>query len=254
MNLANALNYESDVALIPRQINPTVIIVDVDEFIRESLRVAIGRQGCNVMTFATAQEFLEEPWILGPSCLVADLSLPGVDGLDLQKRMTTERPTTPVIFMSVDCSVPLAVQAVKAGAIEILAKPIVEEFLLAAIQSAVEKSQQRIDREMELHALRSKFACLSSREREVFALVVAGLPNKQVGGNLGISEITVKTHRGNLMRKMNADSLPQLVNMAAKLRLRRMNVASSLVNTPRNFGSYQQVGSYAPKVSISSFV
>ncbi len=147
--------------------------------------------------------------------------MPGLNGLDLQKRVVVERPEMPIIFITGHGNIPITVQAMKAGAVEFLTKPISDEALLGAIRSAIIRSTALIRRDAELQVLKSRYYCLTCREREVLALVVCGLPNKQVGSELGISEITVKAHRGSLMRKMKADSLAELVNMASRLRLPR---------------------------------
>ena len=198
---------------------PTVFVVDDDVSVRESLELLIRCAGWQPETFASAQEFLARPRLLAPSCLVLDVSLPDLNGLDLQKRIGADRVDMPIIFITGHGDVPMTVRAMKAGAVEFLTKPFGDEVLLSAIRNAIERSQTELDREAQMRALRDCYASLSRREREVMALVVSGLLNKQVGSELGISEITVKTHRGNVMRKMKADSLADLVNMAARLRL-----------------------------------
>jgi FixJ family two-component response regulator len=198
---------------------PIVFVVDDDVSVRESLEPLIRCAGWQPELFASAQEFLAHPRIPVPSCLLLDVSLPGLNGLDLQKRVAVERTDMPIIFITGHGDVPMTVQAMKAGAVEFLTKPFSDEVLLSAIRHAIARSHTALGREAELQALRTCFASLTSREREVMTLVVSGLLNKQVGGELGISEITVKAHRGKVMQKMNADSLPDLVKMAARLRL-----------------------------------
>ena len=200
---------------------PIVFVVDDDVSVRESLELLIRCAGWQAETFASAQEFLARPRVLAPSCLVLDVSLPGLNGLDLQKRIAVDRIDMPIIFITGYGDVPMTVQAMKAGAVEFLTKPFGDDVLLKAIRQAIENSQTALGHEAEIRALRDCYASLTRRERQVMGLVVSGLLNKQVGGELGISEITVKAHRGKVMRKMKADSLPDLVNMAAKLRLAR---------------------------------
>ena len=201
------------------QATPVVFVVDDDISIRESLELLIRCAGWQPQLFASAQEFLALPRVVAPSCLVLDVSLPGLNGLDLQKRVADDRPDMPIIFITGHGDVPMTVRAMKAGAVEFLTKPFSDDTLLNAIRNALTRSRNMLGREAEVQALRSSYTSLTSREREVMSLVVSGLLNKQVGDELGISEITVKAHRGRLMRKMNAESLPHLVKMAAKLRL-----------------------------------
>ena len=197
---------------------PIVFVVDDDVSVRESLELLIRSEGWQPEIFASAQEFLARPRVLVPSCLVLDVSLPGLNGLDLQKRIAADRIDMPIIFITGYGDVPMTVKAMKAGAVEFLTKPFGDDVLLNAIRNAIERSQTALGHEAEIRALRDCYASLTRREREVMALVVSGRLNKQVGGELGVSEITVKTHRGNVMRKMKAGSLADLVNMAARLR------------------------------------
>jgi FixJ family two-component response regulator len=198
---------------------PIVFVVDDDVSVRESLESMIRWAGWQPETFASAQEFLSRPRVLAPSCLVLDVALPGLNGLDLQKRVAVDRTDMPIIFITGYGDVPMTVQAMKAGAVEFLMKPFRDDVLLSAIRHALERSHTALRHEAEIRALRDCYASLSRREREVMVLVVSGLLNKQVGGELGISEITVKAHRSKMMRKMEAHSLAHLVTMAARLRL-----------------------------------
>jgi FixJ family two-component response regulator len=198
---------------------PIVFIVDDDVSVRESLELLISSAGWQPETFATAQEFLSRPRVLAPSCLVLDVALPDLNGLDLQKRVADDRIDMPIIFITGYGDMPMTVQAMKAGAVEFLTKPFGDDALLSAVRHAIERSHTALAHEAEIRALRDRHASLSRREREVMALVASGLMNKQVGGELGISEITVKAHRGKVMRKMEADSLADLVTVAARLRL-----------------------------------
>jgi len=200
------------------QITPIVFVVDDDISIRESLESLIRWEGWQPETFASAQEFLDYPRVLIPNCLVLDVSLPGLNGLDLQRIVAGERTDMPIIFITGHGDVPLTVQAMKAGAVEFLTKPFNDDVLVTAIRAALERSRVALSLEAEMRVLRDRYASLSQRERQVMALVVSGLLNKQVGGELGISEITVKAHRGKVMQKMKADSLADLVKMAARLR------------------------------------
>ena len=200
---------------------PIVFVVDDDVSVRRSLELLIGSAGLRTETFASAQEFLSCPRILAPSCLVLDVTLPDLNGLELQKRVAVDRSDMPIIFITGYGDVPMTVQAMKAGAMEFLTKPLGGDVLLNAIQHGIERSRAALAHEAEMQALRDCYAALSRREREVMALVVSGLLNKQVGSELGISEVTVKAHRGQAMRKMKANSLADLVKMAARLRLAR---------------------------------
>jgi len=196
---------------------PIVFVVDDDISVRTSLELLIDSAGWQSETFPSAQAFLHRPRAVGPSCLLLDVSLPDLDGLELQKRVASDRTDMPIIFISGHGDVPMTVRAMKAGAVEFLTKPLAGDVLVGAIQQAIEQSRRALDRETAIRELRDRHASLSPRERQVMALVVSGLLNKQVGGELGISEITVKAHRGQVMRKMKATSLPHLVAMAVRL-------------------------------------
>jgi len=196
---------------------PIVFVVDDDVSVRESLELLIGHEGWQPKTFAAAQEFLDSPRAIVPNCLLLDISLPGLNGLELQKRVAVERTDMPIIFITGYGDVPKTVQAMKAGAVEFLTKPFNDEVLLTAIQHALERSRVALAQEAEMKELRDRYASLTPREREVMALVVSGLLNKQVGAELGISEITVKAHRGQVMQKMKANSVADLVNIAGRI-------------------------------------
>jgi FixJ family two-component response regulator len=197
---------------------PTVFVVDDDISVRESLEALIRFEGWQAETFGSGQDFLARPRMFSPSCLVLDVSLPDLNGLDLQKVVAADRNEMPIIFITGHGDVPMTVKAMKAGAVEFLEKPVDSDALLDAIRSALERSFATLDRESETQSLRDRYALLSRREREVMTLVVSGLANKQVGFKLGISEITVKAHRGKVMRKMNVDSLADLVKTSVRLR------------------------------------
>jgi FixJ family two-component response regulator len=200
-------------------VTPIVFVVDDDISVRESLELLISDAGWQAEAFVSAQDFLARPRPPGPSCLVLDVRLPGLDGLELQKRIAGDRIEMPIIFITGRGDIPMTVRAMKAGAVEFLTKPLSPAVLLDAIRSALERSRACIEERAGLQALRALHQSLTPREREVMELVVLGRLNKQVGGALGISEITVKAHRGRLMRKMCAESLPELVNIAARLGL-----------------------------------
>ena len=201
----------------------TVIVVDDDISVRESLEFLIRDAGWQVETFTSAEESIKRPREFNPCCLVLDISMPGLNGLELQKRLAVERPDMPIIFLTGNADVPKTVQAMKAGAVEFLTKPFSDSTLLSAISNAIARSTALTARDAELRVLRARYTRLSSREREVMALVVIGKANKEVASELGISEITVKAHRGSMMRKMEAESLAELVNQATWLRLPRPN-------------------------------
>jgi FixJ family two-component response regulator len=199
-------------------VTPIVFVVDDDLSVRESLELLIRHAGWQPETFASAPAFLARAHPTGPCCLVLDVTLPGLSGLDLQQQLAA-RTEMPIIFITGHGDVPMSVQAMKAGAVEFLTKPFQADVLLEAIRDAIERSRVAISLNAEIRVLRNCFEALTPREREVMVLVVTGLLNKQVGRDLGISEITVKAHRGQVMRKMKADSLPDLVTMAARLGL-----------------------------------
>jgi FixJ family two-component response regulator len=202
-----------------------VFVVDDDISVRESLELLVRCEGWRPEIFSSAQDFLARPRAAVPHCLVLDISLPDGNGLELQKRIAVEHASMPIIFITGHGDVPMSVQAMKGGAVEFLLKPFRDDVLLSAIRQALERSRVALAREAEMQVLRDCYASLTPREREVMTLVVSGLLNKQVGWELGISEITVKAHRGNMMQKMKAESLADLVRMAVRLRLSPVSAA-----------------------------
>jgi FixJ family two-component response regulator len=196
---------------------PTVVVVDDDISIRESLELLIQNEGWQPALFESAQEFLAQLPTVVPSCLILDVNLPDLSGLDIQQRISDKKSSTPIIFITGYGDIPTSVRAMKAGAAEFLTKPLDDEIMIGAIREAVLRSQANLQQEGAQRQLQERFALLTRREREVMNLVVKGLMNKQVGFELEISEITVKAHRGKVMEKMQATTFVDLVNMAGKL-------------------------------------
>jgi len=199
---------------------PMVFVVEDDPSVREALAGLVRSAGWNVEVYVSAQEFLARPKPDGPSCLVLDIGLPGLSGLDLQSRMAELHQDIPIVFITGHGDIPMSVRAMKAGAVEFLTKPFVDQDLLDGIQVAIERDRIARSEEAQLRELRECYASLTPREQQVLELVISGRLNKQAAAELGISEITIKVHRGRVMAKMRATSLPDLVNRAAKLKLR----------------------------------
>lgn len=231
MRLPHALGHQLRLPTIP-SLTPIVFVVDEDLSVRLSLESLIWSQGWQSETFASAQEFLARPRATVPNCMILAVSHPNINSVKAQQQIACERNETPIIVVSSCEDIPTTVQAMKAGAVDVLVKPCRHDVLLAAIRQAIERSRIALDREMEMRELQNCYESLTRRERQVMALVVSGLLNKQVGGELGISEITVKAHRGQVMQKMKADSFAKLVIMATRLRPARFANTSSLLQEP----------------------
>jgi len=249
MNSAIAAFEEMNSSPTP-QATPIVFVVDDDISVRESLQMLIRRAAWQPETFACAEDFLSHPRIFAPSCLVLDVTLPDRSGLDLQKRMAADSIHMPIIVITGKSDVPTTVQVMKAGAVDFITKPVREEGLLIAIRNAIESSRYAICREVEMWALLNSYASLTVREREVMELVVSGLLNKQVGRELGISEITVKAHRGKVMGKMRADSLADLVRITEKLNLTPTRAAE--ISQPRRASLAPGLSRFFPTSSYVS--
>jgi len=194
-----------------------VFVVDDDAAIRKALDSLIRSVGLQVELFASAQEFLQAKRPKAPTCLILDIRLKGISGLDFQRKLAEANDPIPIIFISGHADVPMSVRAMKAGAVEFLTKPFRDQELLDAVHHALERDAARRQQEAEIAKLRERYEWLTPREREVLPLVVSGLPNKQIAAEIGTSETTAKVHRAQLMRKMGADSLPDLVRMAEKI-------------------------------------
>jgi len=212
---------------------PVVFVVDDDVSVRESLEALIRWGGWKPETFSSALDFLSRPRRETPSCLVMDVELPDLNGLDVQERIAADRTEMPIIFITGHGDIPMSVRAMKAGAAEFLTKPFERDVLLNAIRRAIERSRVALVQAAELKMLQERFASLTPREREVLVWVVSGLLNKQVGAELGMTEATVKAHRGQVIRKMKADSLADLVRIAARLELPLPSRSSGLPARPQ---------------------
>jgi FixJ family two-component response regulator len=220
MSLAHVPSHESLLSAVPFD-TPTVFVVDDDTSIQQSLAMLIRCEGWRVETFSSAPEFLARPRTNVPNCLILDLLLPELDGIELQKRLAVERPEMPIVFVTGCGDIPTTVMAMKAGALEFLTKPFDSDVLLNAVREGFARSRVVLERETKMRELRNRYSLLTPRERQVMSLVASGLLNKQVAAELGISEITVKAHRGQLMRKMKAESFADLVRMVDRFHLKR---------------------------------
>ena len=199
---------------------PTVFIVDDDIGVRQAIQDLLESVGLHSESFASAQEFLSTPRGDGPSCLILDVRLPGISGLDLQHEMKRARMSIPIVFISAHADIPMTVRAMKSGAAEFLTKPFRDQDLIDAVQRSLQRDRLAREKRRELMELRKRYDKLSEREREVMELVVSGMLNKQIAAELGASETTIKIHRGHVMQKMQANSLPELVRMADRVRAR----------------------------------
>jgi FixJ family two-component response regulator len=208
---------------------PTVFVVDDDIYIQQALELLIRSQGWQPRIYDSAQEFLAQPRSVVPSCLILAFSSTDPNGLEVQKRLAKEFATIPIIIIADYEDIPTTVQAMRAGAADFFLKPCSDGLLMTAIRQGLARSRAALDRGVEIRGLRNCYASLTPREQQVMALVAAGLPNKLVGGELGISEITVKAHRGQVMQKMKADSFAHLVNIASRLRLTRSLTPSAVL-------------------------